>query len=187
MKRATFLGTAVLAVLLGGCQRRALNDLKERVIKLENKVSELETKGVSGGAPGDDDRRKRIEALMTVFNKLEEKSYTDDSKTPKGQGSLNVVITTRDGGLAAVVDHDPEDGSVERELHVRGRRAAMAGRVRQRLLDDPVDLDRRTGLEQVDVSGGRLDPQPDGAAHPAGEVCESPGKTQLLEAGRPQP
>ncbi len=90
------VAAALIALPLAGCQRREMAELRERVLKLENDVSEIKEKGVNTVNP-DEAKKKQLETLIQAFNKLEEKSYIDDPKAKAGEGSVEVIITTREG------------------------------------------------------------------------------------------
>lgn len=110
MKKFVVL-SALISLPLAGCQRRDTHELKERIIALENKVSDLEEKvssGVTAGSP-DEARKQQLEKLISAFTKLEEKSYVDDPKAKAGEGSLEVIVTTREGPAYMQARTKPEE------------------------------------------------------------------------------
>ncbi|MCW5829161.1 MAG: hypothetical protein KIT79_07575 [Deltaproteobacteria bacterium] len=89
---------AIAIIPVTGCQRRETSELRERVIKLENKIADLEERQSQTPVVNPEDaKRRQLENLIAAFNRLEEQSYKDDSKVKAGEGSLEVIVTPREG------------------------------------------------------------------------------------------
>lgn len=105
-----FVLSALIALTMSGCQRRDTHELRERIIKLENKVAELDEKIGQGVVTNPEEARKRqLESLISAFTKLEEKSYADEPKAKAGEGSIEVIVTNREGPAYMQARTAPQD------------------------------------------------------------------------------
>lgn len=117
--RVLSLALSLLAIVtfLPACQKREVEDLKDRVAQLENEVSELRLRVESleqQAGPGQVSPEQRQEMVRKLVDRLTEKTYRADPALPEGKGAVEVMILDREDPetfqrsfFAALQDFDP--------------------------------------------------------------------------------
>ena len=95
-----FYTFALLAlVALAGCEGPRVTKLEERMVALENEVTELKQQVSSGGAGAESpelQRAKAMEALKNLAEKMEEQTFSADSSLKAGMGGVELMVVPRE-------------------------------------------------------------------------------------------
>ncbi|MEO7334864.1 MAG: hypothetical protein ABIZ71_13140, partial [Gemmatimonadales bacterium] len=86
-----------------------------------------------------------------------------------------------------VCDHDPDQRRGSVNGHLDDRRAAVVGRVSDRLLHDPVGLDGSSRIQQIERSTPFADPDLDRYSCPIAQRADSGCEADVLEPGGSEP